>query len=84
MTTKQFNDTHHYKHLNDIKCCLNCINGRRWSFETRDSEDPSDLSAMCLDEDAPHEPVNFGVKTERKYVGAFYICDKWKKDKDIK
>lgn len=84
MNTKEFDKTNNYRHVDDLKCCLTCLNARRWGFEGSYSEDPSDLSAMCLDSDAPNDPVSFGKSHERKYVGAFFVCDKWKKDKNIK
>jgi len=84
MTTKEFDSSFNYKHVNDIECCLNCIHSRRWSFEGRYSEDPSDLQAMCLDKDAPSDPILFGGHTERKYVGAFFKCDKYSRDKNVK
>lgn len=83
MTTKEFDNTHKYKAVN-IECCLTCEHARRWCFEGRYSEDPSDLSAMCLAEDAPNEAHVFGGTVERKYVNPFHICNSYKRDKAIK
>lgn len=83
MTGKEFDKQFNYKKV-DVKCCLTCLNARRWAFEGRYSEDPSDLVAMCLEENAPRDPITFGGgSVERKYVTPFHICDKYKKDKDV-
>ena len=83
MTTKEFDKEFKYRKA-EVKCCLTCVHARRWAFEGRYSEDPSDLSAMCLEENAPMEPVTIGgMGVERKYVNPFHICDKYKKDKDV-
>lgn len=84
MTTKEFDKAYNYKQTVP-ECCLTCVHARRWAFEGRYSEDPSDLSAMCLNEDAPHEQIAFGgSSTERKYVNPFHICNCYKRDKEIK
>lgn len=83
MTTKEYDKAHGYKPV-QVECCLTCIHARRWGFENRYSEDPSDLTAMCLSEDAPKEPITFGGSAERKYVNPFHVCDQYNRDKEIK
>ena len=83
MTTKEFNKEFKYR-KSDVKCCLTCVHARRWAFESRYSEDPADLSAMCLEDNAPKESITFGDGSkERKYVNAFSVCDKYQKDKHV-
>ena len=83
MTAKEFDKVNNFRYV-AIECCLTCEHARRWGFENRYSEDPSDLSAMCLAEDAPKEPITFGSSVERKYVNPFHICNQYKRDKEIK
>jgi len=85
MNKKEFDTAHSFKKFNELKCCLSCVHARRWSFESSYSEDPNDLTAMCLHEDAPNEIQQEGsYSRERKYVGPFGLCNGWKRDKEIK
>ena len=83
MTTKEYDKAHDYKKV-EIKCCLTCAHSRRWAFDNRYSENPVELSAMCLSNDAPQEPILIGGHTERKYVDPFHVCDQYEKDKYLK
>lgn len=83
MTGKEFNKEFNYRKT-EVKSCLTCVHARRWAFESRYSEDPTDLSAMCLEENAPRDQITIGGgSVERKYVNPFHVCDKYKKDKDV-